>query len=86
MQLTLQSQSRSAGFMKKRDVVNVSYYDKLLDEAARKLEIDELKERNRKGAEEFEQSFSVGSTERTITLLKESNVDQSEEEEEEEGE
>jgi hypothetical protein len=55
--------------MKKRDIVNVSYYDKLVDEAPRRLEMGELRERNRQEkTDEFEQNFSLGSTEATIPL------------------
>lgn len=71
--------------MKKRDPVNVSYYDKLVDEAARRLEIDELRARSRQEkTDEFEQNFSVDSTEATISLPKKSCVDDVIEDDEEE--
>jgi hypothetical protein len=65
-QLTLQSQAHTAGFMKKRDVANVSYYDKLINEAAQKLELQKLKEQC--GTEEFENNFNLASTEHTVNL------------------
>jgi hypothetical protein len=72
-QLTLQSQAHSAGFMKKRDVANVSYYDKLMNEAAQKLELEQLRENEKErqqNDDEFEENFTLGSAERTIVLPK----------------
>ncbi|KAI6191400.1 hypothetical protein M3Y97_00224200 [Aphelenchoides bicaudatus] len=83
-QLTLQSQSKTAGFMKKRDVVNVSYYDKLIDEAAKRLEMEQLRERDRQEKDDVEQNFSIDSTEATIPLPKENKVEYSEDSEDEE--
>lgn len=47
-QLTLQSQSRTGGFQKPRDVVSTSYYDRLMSEHAETLErIKRLKEQQK---------------------------------------